>query len=40
MTEIADIIQEGASTFLAHETKVVIVAGAIIAAVLSVVVSW
>lgn len=40
MSEIAGIIQEGASTFLAHETRIVVVAGAVIAAVLSVVVSW
>lgn len=40
MKEIAHAIQEGAITFLVHETKVILLVGLIIAAILGIVVSW
>ena len=40
MNEIANAIQEGANTFLAHETKIIVLVSIIIAAILSLVVSW
>src|SRR5690606_7297110 len=40
MNEIANAIQEGANTFLAHEIKIIVLVSIIIAAILSLVVSW
>lgn len=40
MNEIAGAIQEGASAFLAHETKIIMAVGVVIVILLSLVVSW
>lgn len=40
MNEIAGAIQEGANTFLAHEARIIVFVSIIIAAILSLVVSW
>lgn len=40
MKEIAGLIQDGASTFLSLETRVIIIVGIAIAALLSIIVAW